>query len=89
MWFTTEQVGVWNWMRWGNSEFDELQQKGLSVTDVTERQKIYEKMQNLMDEDAVAIWVTHGKSFFAYSNVIAPAMTPNNALQFRFFTQGQ
>src|SRR4029450_8681528 len=23
-WFTSAQIGLWNWQRWGNKEFDEL-----------------------------------------------------------------
>ncbi|MDC7124622.1 MAG: ABC transporter substrate-binding protein [Spirochaetales bacterium] len=87
MWFTSDQVGIWNWMRWANPEFDELHKQGLSETDDQKRQVIYEKMQKLMDDDAVAIWVTNGKTYFAYNaKKCSPAMTPNNSLQFRFFS---
>jgi peptide/nickel transport system substrate-binding protein len=56
MWFTSEQVGVWNWMRWRSPEFDTLHQKGLATMDDQERQDIYVQMQQLMDKDVVACW---------------------------------
>jgi peptide/nickel transport system substrate-binding protein len=90
MWFVSEQVGVWNWMRWRNEEFDALHEQGLVEMDEAERDDIYSRMQELMDEDAVAVWVTHGKTFYAYDpEVVSPAMTPHNALQFRFFSEGK
>lgn len=90
MWFTSEQVGVWNWMRWSSSEFDALHEKGLVEMDSARRDEIYRKMQQLMDQDAVAIWITHGKTFYAYDpEAVTPAMTPHNALQFRSFGAGR
>ncbi|MGM0432234.1 MAG: ABC transporter substrate-binding protein [Spirochaetota bacterium] len=89
MWFTSEQVGVWNWMRWASEEFDTLHRQGLTEMDESKRDEIYVRMQQLMDEDAVAIWITHGKTFYAYDpEAVSPAMTPHNALQFRFFGPG-
>lgn len=86
MWFTSDQVGIWNWMRWRNERFDELHKQGLVEMNDEKRDAIYSEMQSLMDEDAVAIWITHGKTFYAYdSETISPALTPHNALQFRFF----
>ena len=86
MWFTSDQVGIWNWMRWRSEDFDTLHKKGLTVMDEKEREEIYIEMQEIMDEDAIAIWVTHGKSFYAYNpNKIIPAMSPHNALQFKDF----
>ncbi len=90
MWFTSDQVGVWNWMRWRNAEFDDLHQQALSSMDDQERQDAYVKMQKLMDEDVIAVWITHGKSFFAYNPAkVTPALSPNNALQFEFFGLGK
>jgi peptide/nickel transport system substrate-binding protein len=90
MWFTSEQVGVWNWMRWRSPEFDTLHQKGLATMDDQERQDIYVQMQQLMDKDVVAVWVTHGKTFFAYNpEKLTPALSPHNALQFEYFGAGK
>lgn len=89
-WFTSKQVGNWNWMRWENERFDELHYKALVTKDEKERNEIYVEMQQVMYEDAAAIWVTHGKSFYAYnSKKLTPAMSPHNALQFADFGPGK
>jgi peptide/nickel transport system substrate-binding protein len=50
VWFTPEQVGVWNWERFDNEEYAELHAQGLVTQDVAERDRIYKRMQDLMDE---------------------------------------
>jgi len=81
VWFTTPQVGVWNWMRWSNAEYDELHQKGLTTLDDAEREKIYIRMQQLFDEAAHTIWITHGNLVFVHKPSINVAMTPHGVIQ--------
>lgn len=85
MWFTCEQVGVWNWQRWCSPEFDELHKKGLVTMDDKEREQIYIKMQQIWDRDCHAVWITHGVMTYAYSPKIKPATTPHGIVQPRFF----
>ncbi|ANT54495.1 ABC transporter substrate-binding protein [Mesorhizobium amorphae] len=49
-WAKQEQVGVWNWERFRSQRFDELSEKGFTVSDPGERAKIYYEMQDLMEE---------------------------------------
>jgi peptide/nickel transport system substrate-binding protein len=86
VWFTTPQVGVWNWMRWSNAEYDELHQKGLVTLDPVEREKIYIRMQELFDEAANAIWISHGNLVFVHKPGINIAMTPNGVIQPSYFS---
>ena len=81
VWFTTPQVGIWNWMRWSNAEYDELHQKGLTTLDDAEREKIYVRMQQLFDEAAHTIWITHGNLVFVHKPSINVAMTPHGVIQ--------
>jgi peptide/nickel transport system substrate-binding protein len=81
VWFTTPQVGVWNWMRWSNAEYDELHQKGLTTLDNVERENIYVRMQQLFDEAAHTIWITHGNLIFVHKPSINVAMTPHGVIQ--------
>lgn len=85
VWFTSDQVGVWNWMRWANKEFDQLHLQGLEALTDKEREEIYIKMQKLMDEAAVAIWIAHGTAVFAHSPAITPAVTPHGIPQYAYF----
>jgi len=86
VWWTTPQIGIWNWMRWSNAEYDELYKKGMETLDEVERDKIYERMQQLMDDDAIAIWITHGSYTYAWKPGVIPALTPHGIIQIRFFS---
>ncbi len=89
MWFTCDQVTVWNTQCWCSEEYDELHRKGLVTLDLEERAKIYIEMQKIWDEAAQTIWITHGVMTYAYSPDIAPATTPNGRPQYQFFGPGK
>ena len=40
-WFTCDQVGVWNWERWCDQEFSDLNASALTETDDARRDEIY------------------------------------------------
>lgn len=85
-WFVSSQVGVWNWQRWRNPEFDKLHQEAGSITDPEERAKKYIRMQELLDESASCIWITHGVHDFAHVKSLKPSLLPNGVnWQLRFF----
>lgn len=76
MWFTTEQVGVWNWERFSNEEFDRRQKEGAVETDPAKRDANYKRMQDLMEESGCYRFITHESAPILYRNTIIPAMTP-------------
>jgi peptide/nickel transport system substrate-binding protein len=85
-WFVSSQVTIWNWQRWKNPEFDKLHAEAGSITDPEERAKKYIRMQQLLDESASCIWITHGVHDFAHAKSLVPAILPNgNNWQYRFF----
>jgi peptide/nickel transport system substrate-binding protein len=85
-WFLSDQVGVWNWQRWKNPEFDQLHKEAASILDKAEREKKYIRMQQLLDESASCIWITHGAHVFGYADWLKPVFLPNgNNWQLRFF----
>lgn len=87
-WFLSEQVGVWNWQRWRNEEFDKLHKEANSITDNDKRQAMYVRMQQLLDESATCVWITHGVRDFAYAKWLEPSVLPNGSnWQFRFFKE--
>ncbi|MDF1501013.1 MAG: ABC transporter substrate-binding protein [Anaerolineales bacterium] len=85
MWFTCDQVGVWNAFSWCNEEYDALHREAMVTMDPDERHELYVEMQKLWDEAAHTIWVTHGVRVYAYDPKIAPATTPNGKPQVEFF----
>ena len=58
-WFISDQVGVWNWERWKDPEFDKLYKEGLVETDEKKRHQIYIRMQEIMEDTGGYVWITH------------------------------
>jgi len=85
MWFTCEQVGVWNWERWCSPEFDALWAQGATEMDPVKRQPIYEKMQDLMEESGAYVFVAHEPNAALYRDTIVPGNRPNNDAMVRYF----
>ncbi len=77
VWFTPEQIGVWNWERWNNAEFGELHKKGLVEKDVAKRDEMYKRMQDLMEESGAYIFLTHEANAAIYRNDLVPATQPD------------
>ena len=71
-WFVKSQVGVWNWERWSDPEFEELYTKGQSETDLTKRAAEYVRMQEIMEDTGAYVWITHEPGFFVRKNNILP-----------------
>ncbi|HET6159595.1 MAG TPA: ABC transporter substrate-binding protein [Dongiaceae bacterium] len=87
-WFLSEQVGVWNWQRWKSPEFDKLHKEAASITDPNKRAEKYIRMQQLLDESASCIWITHGVRDFAHAKWLKPAILPNGSnWQYRYFKE--
>lgn len=89
VWFTCDQVGVWNWMRWCSKQYDDLYKQSLTTTDNDARAKIFQQMEQLWNDEADSIWITHGVIMQAYTPNITPATTPNGEPQVRYFTGAQ
>jgi len=87
-WYVSEQVGVWNWQRWVSPEFDRLHVLADSNTDPAERTKAVLRMQQLMEESAAFVWITHGTSPFVAKKWLQPAILPNGTdWQYEFFRE--
>lgn len=75
-WFTCDQVGVWNWMSWCNPRYTDLHNKALIETDPAKRNQMYIQMQQIMNDDAVAVWIAWPTAFLASRAQITPAIRP-------------
>jgi peptide/nickel transport system substrate-binding protein len=80
-WFTCSQVNVWNYMSWCNDEYSSLDKKGATTVDPDERNTMYIRMQQLMDEAKCALWVTWPTVYFAVKKGITPAVDPGAFFQ--------
>jgi peptide/nickel transport system substrate-binding protein len=85
-WFVSGQVGEWNWQRWRSEEFDRLNTEAESTVDEAKRGELYMRMQQLMEESAAYIWLTHGVNVFATKEWLEPSILPNgDDWQYRHF----
>ena len=65
LWFTCEQVDVWNYMYWCDEQYSELFVQAQVELDRDARNDIYIEMQRLWDEAAHTVWVSHPTTFIA------------------------
>ncbi len=85
-WFLASQVGIWNWQRWVSAEFDQLHAEAAATVDTAERTAKYIRMQELLDESASCVWITHGVHVYGHATSLQPSFLPNGVnWQFRFF----
>ncbi len=85
-WFVKDQVGVWNWERWSDPEFDDLYDRGLIETDSDERHRIYLRMQEIMENTGAYVWITHESETFVHRDTFEPEISPDGQMNFRNFT---
>jgi peptide/nickel transport system substrate-binding protein len=84
-WFTQEQVGIWNWERFANEEYNRLHKKAAVEPDKQKRDEMYRRMQDLMEESGAYLFVTHEGNPVIYRNTIVPAMRPDGIPLLRYF----
>jgi len=77
VWFTSAQIGEWNWERISNPEFDQLHDKALAEVDPAKRHAMYVRMQDLMEQSGAYVFLTHGINALLYRNHLKPAFTPD------------
>ena len=83
--FNCEQVGVWNWERFCNPEFDRLHEQAASEPDPEVRDRLYKEMQDLMEQSGAYKFLTHGATPNLWRDNIEPALRPDGLPLFRYF----
>jgi len=84
-WFTSEQMGLWNWERFSNEEFDRLNRLALATSDEAERGRMYRRMQDLMEASGCYRFLTNGIMPNIVRNSIEPAFRPDGYPLYRHF----
>lgn len=77
VWWIKEQLGVWNWERFSNDEFDRLNHEALATTNEAERERMYHRMQDLLEESGSFRFITNGVMPQITRNTIKPAFLPD------------
>lgn len=79
-WFVKDQIGIWNWERWSDPEFEELWQQSLIETDPAVRQKNYVRMQEIMEDTGAYVWITHEPAAYIHRDHFEPELDPAGQL---------
>ena len=82
-WFRKSQVGVWNWERWSDDEFEDLYEKGIAETNPEERNRIYLRMGEIMEDTGAYLWITHEPEGIIHRSSVDPAILPHGVHEFR------
>lgn len=77
VWFTSAQIGEWNWERFSSKEYDQLHEQALAEPDQAKRHAMYVKMQDLLEESGAYVFLTHGVNAVLYRTHLRPALTPD------------
>jgi peptide/nickel transport system substrate-binding protein len=77
VWFTSAQIGEWNWERFSNPEYDQLHEKALAEPDAAKRHTTYVRMQDLMEQSGAYVFLTHGVNALLYRSNLRPSFTPD------------
>ena len=85
VWFTSRQLGQWNWERFSNSEFDRLNDLALATTNVEERNRMYQRMQDIMEESGCYRFISNGVMPQIVRKSIEPAFSPDGYARLRDF----
>jgi peptide/nickel transport system substrate-binding protein len=78
-WFTSDQVGDWNWSRWRSPAFDKLNAQAGAELDPAKRAAMVVELQKLMAESGAFIWLTYDVDLFASKAWLKPAIMPTGS----------
>ncbi len=88
MWFTTDQVGIWNWQRFSNAEFDQLNADAVTEMDTAKRAEMYVKMQDILEESGDVVYLTYEPVGALSVQGVVPAMRPDGWPMLAHFKRG-
>jgi peptide/nickel transport system substrate-binding protein len=81
-WFTCDQVGVWNWERVCNPEFDKSNKAALGERDTEKRAAMYVRMQDLMEESGAYVFLANPATAVLYRDNLVPPIMPQGRYDF-------
>jgi peptide/nickel transport system substrate-binding protein len=85
VWFTSQQLGLWNWERFSNAEFDRLNDEALATINEAERNRMYQRMQDIMEESGCYRFISNGVMPQIIRKSVEPAFSPDGYAILRGF----
>ena len=81
-WFVRDQVGIWNWERWSDDEFEALYAQGLAEPDQGVRDGIYLRMGEIMEDTGAYVWLVHEQVFYMHRDWLSGGLDPAGRMDF-------
>jgi peptide/nickel transport system substrate-binding protein len=81
-WFTCDQVGIWNWQRICDKEYDKLNEAATYETDPAKRAAAFQKLQDMMEESGAYVFLTHGSNCWVKHPDLNAAFSPDGGVLF-------
>ena len=84
-WFVRGQVGIWNWERWSDDEFEALYAEGIVSSDSKRRNEIYIRMQEIMENTGNYVWLTHEAEVYVHRDNLHVDLAPSGETLMLYF----
>ena len=75
-WFTSDQIGSWNWSRFASPDYDRLDSEARAELDPAKRAQLVIQAQEVMDKSAAFVWLTNETAFSVHRSWLAPSVLP-------------
>ena len=59
-----------------------LYKRGIEETDIEERNRIYLRMGEIMEDTGAYVWITHEPPFFMHRDWLSPGLDPSGQMDF-------
>jgi peptide/nickel transport system substrate-binding protein len=83
VWFTCDQFDIWNYMYFCDEEYDRLFAEAAVELDDAARNEIYIQMQEIWDEAANTVWVSHPTTLVAARDTVTVAVDPAGTVYYQ------
>lgn len=80
VWWTSKQIGLWNWANWADPSFQKMYDAALTTFDDAKRNELYVQMQQLWDKEANVVWVAYPTDYYAGKKSIKASLRPDGMM---------
>ena len=83
--FVGDQIGIWNWEAFQDDEYDGLLAKARATADEAERGKIYERMQEILEDSGSFLFISQDPYVVIHRKGMVPGILPDGRPVFHAF----
>ncbi len=83
--FVADQIGLWNWEGFQDEAYDRLLEQARTTADEAERGKIYEEMQQMLEDSGTFLFISQDPYVAIHRKGIVPGILPDGRPVFHAF----